>query len=137
MTADDFRKIALSMLGAVESSHMDHPDFRIMTKIFATLSRGEIEGVVMLSPEQQAEMMRAHPTSFTPAAGAWGLKGSTRVLLAETTVAVAKKAIAMAYANKTTAKPRSAKPVAGKPKTAKPTTAKPITAKPLPNNSRP
>jgi hypothetical protein len=106
MTADDFRKLALSMLGAVESSHMDHPDFRIMTKIFATLSKGEVEGVVMLNPEQQAEFMKAHPKSFTPASGAWGAKGSTRVHLADTTPAIAKRAIAAAYANKTTAKGR-------------------------------
>jgi hypothetical protein len=28
MTADDFRRLALSMHGAIESAHMGHPDFR-------------------------------------------------------------------------------------------------------------
>lgn len=37
MTPDEFRRLALSMPQAVESAHMDHPDFRVGKKIFATL----------------------------------------------------------------------------------------------------
>ena len=37
MTANDFRKLALSLADAIESAHMDHPDFRVGGKIFATL----------------------------------------------------------------------------------------------------
>jgi GNAT superfamily N-acetyltransferase len=37
MTAAEFRRIALSMPQASESAHMDHPDFRVGGKIFATL----------------------------------------------------------------------------------------------------
>ena len=54
MTAAEFRRLALSLPAAVESSHMGHPDFRVANKIFATLgypSRGW--GVVMLTPGQQ------------------------------------------------------------------------------------
>jgi hypothetical protein len=29
MTAEDFRRIALSMPDAIEASHMGHPDFRV------------------------------------------------------------------------------------------------------------
>jgi predicted DNA-binding protein (MmcQ/YjbR family) len=36
MTEDDFRKLALSLPEAEESSHMNHPDFRVGGKIFAT-----------------------------------------------------------------------------------------------------
>ena len=35
---DLFRRIALSLPGTAESSHMDHPDFRLEGRIFATLS---------------------------------------------------------------------------------------------------
>jgi len=35
MTANDFRKLALSLPQATEQSHMDHPDFRVGGKIFA------------------------------------------------------------------------------------------------------
>jgi hypothetical protein len=34
MTANDFRKVALSFPEAIESEHMDHPDFRVREKIF-------------------------------------------------------------------------------------------------------
>ena len=37
MTAEGFRKMALSFPGAVESAHMNHPDFRVEVKIFASL----------------------------------------------------------------------------------------------------
>ena len=37
MTETEFRRIALGMKGAVEQSHMDHPDFRVNGRIFATL----------------------------------------------------------------------------------------------------
>jgi hypothetical protein len=37
MTANDFRGIALSFPEAAEKSHMDHPDFRVTGKVFATL----------------------------------------------------------------------------------------------------
>jgi hypothetical protein len=37
MTPTDFRRMVLSFPEAVESAHMDHPDFRVGGKIFATL----------------------------------------------------------------------------------------------------
>jgi hypothetical protein len=38
MNAGDFRRIALSLEGVEESSHMGSPDFRVQGKIFATLA---------------------------------------------------------------------------------------------------
>jgi len=38
MTANDFRKLALSLPETEERCHMSHPDFRVAGKIFATLS---------------------------------------------------------------------------------------------------
>jgi hypothetical protein len=37
MTADDFRSLALGFPETEERAHMDHPDFRVRGKIFATL----------------------------------------------------------------------------------------------------
>jgi hypothetical protein len=82
VTADDFRQIALSLPEASESAHMDHPDFRVRGKIFATLGypdRGW--GMVKLTPEQQTSLVRAEPAVFVPAKGAWGRRGSTVVRL--------------------------------------------------------
>ena len=54
MTSAIFRKMALGIPGAVESSHMNHPDFRIDGKIFATLGHpDETWGMVKLAAEQQ------------------------------------------------------------------------------------
>jgi len=79
---NDFRRIALGMEGAAESSHMGHPDFRVANRIFATLHHDREFGMVALTPEQQAAFMRAHPDAFEPESGAWGRGGSTRVRLA-------------------------------------------------------
>jgi hypothetical protein len=46
VTQDDFRRIALSMPEAIESSHMGHPDFRVAGKIFATLGAPALEGAL-------------------------------------------------------------------------------------------
>ena len=69
MTADDFRDIALSMHGAIEGSHMGHPDFRANGRIFATLHSGDRVGMVKLSPDEQREVMRDQPGVFEPSAG--------------------------------------------------------------------
>jgi hypothetical protein len=82
VTADDFRQIALSLPEALESAHMDHPDFRVRGKIFATLGYPDQEwGMVKLTPEQQTSLVRAEPAVFVPAKGAWGRRGSTIVRL--------------------------------------------------------
>ena len=58
MTAEDFRRMALGMKGAIEGAHMGHPDFRINGKIFATLHADRQWGMVKLTPHQQAEFVR-------------------------------------------------------------------------------
>lgn len=76
---------------------MNHPDFRTGGKIFATLSREEDYGVVMLSPEKQKEFLSAAPAALSPAAGAWGRNGSTRVHLADAKLAIVRKAMRAAW----------------------------------------
>lgn len=82
MTAAEFRRFALSLAGAEERAHGGHPDFRVTGKIFATLGYpDERFGTLVLSPEDQSLLVRAHPKAFKPATGAWGRSGSTSVLL--------------------------------------------------------
>jgi len=77
-----YRRLALSLPNAVEATHMGAPDFRINGHIFATLAyAAKGLGTLMLTPEQQAEFLADAPEFFTPAAGAWGRKGSTLVRL--------------------------------------------------------
>lgn len=80
----DFRRIALSLEGAVEGSHMGAADFRVGGRIFATLaSQRQGYGNLLLSPEQQAEFTRAQPKIFLPIAGGWGRNGATHIVLAQ------------------------------------------------------
>lgn len=81
MTADEFRRLALSFPGAVESAHMGHPDFRVGGKIFATLSADGLTGMVKLTAEDQSWLIGSEPTVFSPASGAWGRGGATMVHL--------------------------------------------------------
>lgn len=82
MTPEDFRRIALDLPEAVESSHRGHPDFRIRDKVFATLGWPDAAwGVVKLRPEEQEVLVEAAAGVFQPVAGAWGRRGYTRVKL--------------------------------------------------------
>ena len=83
MDANDFRRIALSLEGAVEGSHMGQPDFRVGGRIFATLaSADQGYGNLMLTPEQQAVFVEELPDVFIPIAGGWGRMGATHIRLA-------------------------------------------------------
>src|SRR5579864_4789495 len=83
MDAEDFRRIALSLEGAEESSHMGAPDFRVGGRIFATLaSQKQGYGNLMLTVEQQAAFVEELPEVFLPIAGGWGRMGMTHIRLA-------------------------------------------------------
>src|SRR4051812_8176569 len=100
MDANEFRKLALEISGAVESSHVGHPDFRQHGKIFASLGYpDDSHGMVKLTPEQQATFMSDAPAVFSPCAGAWGRQGSTNVALAHATAALVQTALAAAAEN--------------------------------------
>lgn len=97
MTADEFRKLAMSMADAIEVGHMGHPDFRIGGKIFATLGYPDDEwGMLKLTPEEQTVLIAAQPAMFAPAKGAWGRSGSTLVRLSVAREAVVRRAIELA-----------------------------------------
>jgi hypothetical protein len=84
MNAADFRRIALSLEGAEEGSHMGSPDFRVGGRIFATLaSEKQGYGNLALTPEQQAEFVAEQPDVFVPIAGGWGRMGATHIRLAQ------------------------------------------------------
>jgi hypothetical protein len=84
MTVADFRRLALSLAGAVEGSHMGSADFRVGGRIFATLaSQSKGYGNLMLSPELQADFVAEQPYVFLPVAGGWGRNGATHIRLAQ------------------------------------------------------
>jgi hypothetical protein len=67
MGAGDFRRIALSMEGAKEDSHMGAADFRVGSRIFPTPgSQDQGYGNLMLTPEQQTAFVEELPRFSCP-----------------------------------------------------------------------
>jgi hypothetical protein len=100
MTAADFRRLALGFPEATEGAHMDHPDFRVGGKIFATLGYPDMGvGMVKLFPDQQKDFVRAEPEVFAPVKGGWGRRGATHVRLKAATKASVQRALAAAWRN--------------------------------------
>jgi hypothetical protein len=98
MTADDFREIVLGLDGAAEGAHMGHPDFRANGRIFASLHSEDRLAMVKLAPEEQAVLLREHPKTFEPSAGAWGRQGCTNVVLAKASRPAVRAAVKLAFA---------------------------------------
>lgn len=98
MKPADFRRIALSLEGAEEGSHMGSADFRVGGRIFATLaSQAQGYGNLMLTPEQQADFVREAPEIFLPIAGGWGRMGMTHIRLRKANEDVLRGALETAW----------------------------------------
>jgi hypothetical protein len=132
MTPSDFRRIALSLEGAEEGSHMGAVDFRVGGRIFATLaSVSQGYGNLMITPEMQAAFLADAPAVFLPVHGGWGKGGATHIRLAvadEDTLAGALHAawkLRVEKNDKSVKKPRAAtqklakRPASGKPRSTK------------------
>jgi YjbR len=98
MTAADFKRIALSLEGAEEGSHMGVIDFRVGGRIFATLaSQAHGYGNLVLTPEEQAVFVEELPEIFVPIAGGWGRMGMTHIVLAKASEDVLRGALQTAW----------------------------------------
>ena len=97
-TPQDFRRIALSLEGAEEGSHMGAVDFRVGGRIFATLASQALGyGNLALTPEQQAAFCEELPDVFLPIAGGWGRMGMTHIVLARANEDVLRGALETAW----------------------------------------
>lgn len=99
MTPAAFRRLALAHKDVVEGTHHGHADFRVNGKVIASLRTqkglGDV-GMVKVTPEEQAELIRDHPDTFAPEAGAWGRQGCTRVHLENADAEIVGPAVTMA-----------------------------------------
>src|SRR6266436_89118 len=112
MTSDDFRKMALEIPAAVERSHMNHPDFRVAGRIFASLGVPDKNwGMVKLTPEQQRRFIEKAPKVFKPCSGAWGRAGATNVYLPSAKASVVRAALDAAADNVGSKKKKTSNPV--------------------------
>lgn len=103
MTANEFRRLALSLPDTIEAAHMGHPDFRVSGRIFATLAYPSTAfAAVMLTPEQQELFVRTEPKTFKPVPGGWGRKGATQVALRTAKKAAVREALRVAWGNRPT-----------------------------------
>lgn len=99
MTADEFRHLALGQSHARITSRLGSIEFLVVDKVFATLGApNPAFAVLRLTPEDQAELMTAAPTVFSPQAGGAGVRGVTCVRLALAQPAHLKPALAKAAA---------------------------------------
>jgi hypothetical protein len=97
ISPNDFRRLALSMPQAIESSHMGTADFRC-GKIFATLGNPDAAwAMVKLTPDQQEMRVAAEPEVFIPVPGGWGKGGATRLRLSTCDEATARGALMDAW----------------------------------------
>lgn len=100
MTPAAFRKLALSLPETEERQHMDHPDFRVAGKIFATLGYPDkARAMVKLAPEDQHNFSKDYPEAFVPVKGTWGRRGATSVYLKVAKNEILAKAIEAAWRN--------------------------------------
>ena len=100
MTAEGFRKLALSLPQSSESLHQNHPDFRVGKRVFATLGYPDSTwGMVKLRPAQQRRWVALHPKVFVAVKGAWGLSGATNVKLSLSTRSTVWPALVEAWKN--------------------------------------
>jgi hypothetical protein len=117
MTSADFRRIALSLEGAEEGSHMGAIDFRVGGRIFATLaSQAQGYGNLVLSPEQQALFCEELPDVFLPIAGGWGRMGMTHIVLGNASEDVVRGALQTAWRLRVEKSTRTKKGSARKPR---------------------
>ena len=95
---NEFRQLALSFPEAIESAHMQHPDFRVGGKIFATLGYPHDDAaMVKLSLDDQKRLLRISPRVFKLAKGAWGRHGATTIYLPAATIDIVRDALTAAW----------------------------------------
>lgn len=115
MNAKDFRRIALSLEGAEEGSHMGAVDFRVGGKIFATLAHEKQGyGNLILTPEQQSAFVEELPEVFLRVHGGWGRNGATHVRLAVVSEDVLEGALRTAWKLRVDKNEKSGKKDSGK-----------------------
>jgi hypothetical protein len=127
-----FRKLALSLEGAIESAHMEHPDFRLNNRIFATLSyQDKGFGVLKLTIEQQEAFITDQPRIFSPVQGGWGRMGMTFLHLNEADESIMAGALETAYQNVHAKQSLKKSPKKSQPKSTRSATPARTTRRPL------
>jgi hypothetical protein len=95
-TAEEFRRLALSLEGTSEAPHGDRTAFRAR-RIFATLAPDGATANLKLAPDEQELKCLLRPDAFAPVPNRWGVQGWTTVRLAALGVPELEAAIERAW----------------------------------------
>jgi hypothetical protein len=95
-TAQDFRRIALSLEGTTEAPHFERTAFKVR-RIYATLAPDGQTASFMLTPDEQALKCEVAPEAFSRIPNAWGARGATTAKLSMLTAAELRDALRMAW----------------------------------------
>jgi len=106
-TADDIRRLALSLPESSEASHHGIPSFRVRGKIFCTIHVTAPRMMVKLDPEDQRNLAEANPGVVEAVPGYWGRKGSTFVAYQRADAALISTLLDMAWTNVASARLRA------------------------------
>ena len=106
-TANDLRRIALSLEGTTEAPHFDRAAFRV-ARIYVTLAPDGRTANFRFTPDEQEFKCMVAPDAFAPVPNAWGKNGATTASLSKLEVAELRSALEMAYQH-ALPKPKKAK----------------------------
>ena len=97
ISAESFRKLALSFEEVSEKPHFNKASFRIQEKIFATLDSVKKSASLKLTEIDQSVYCQVRPAISMPATGAWGKQGWTVFDLTKVTKPILAEALEKAY----------------------------------------
>ena len=97
VTADTFRKLAMSFSDVFELPHFEKASFRVKKKIFATLSEKENIGMLRLSLVDQSVFCDLSEGEVYPVPGGWGKQGATYFDLKKVKMKLLKDAMTCSY----------------------------------------
>jgi len=104
-TANDLRRLALSLEGTTEAPHFDRTAFKV-ARIYVTLAPDGKTANFMFTPEEQEFKCLLAPEAFAPVPNAWGKRGATTATLGKLKVAELKSALETAYQHALPKKPK-------------------------------
>jgi hypothetical protein len=104
-TANDLRRMALTLPGTEEAPHFDRTAFRV-ARIYATLAPDRRSANFKFTPEDQKFKCMLAPEAFAPVPNAWGRQGWTTATLKNLSKDELRNALETAYAHALPKKPK-------------------------------
>ncbi|WP_413990147.1 MmcQ/YjbR family DNA-binding protein [Labrys okinawensis] len=104
-SAEDLRRLALSLPGTSEAPHFDRIAFRAV-RIYATLAPDRLSANLKFTPEEQEFKCLLAPEAFSPISNAWGRQGWTVAVLSPLSDEELRAALEMAWKHGTAKKRR-------------------------------